>query len=586
MQYEKFIIYHYRAIDGPLEINIGRNSLIPIIGVNECGKTTILNGIFCFDRYNDNFLGGLHLKDTQNLYTTSPKIPFISAEVKISWEEFLEKLKRIEKNNSTGNTENLSPALMPEIKKGINSYKKQKSKFSENILIDRNLNTKTYQFRNSDLFWCKPLNELLIDKIVKALPYILYFDDFRDSVEEKIEIKKEKNGDIAGWLSILETLFKKTEEGLSVFSLIGMDDRQRKSVLAKVMKKLNVTLTKEWQNFKLDDSDALNISLEYAEESVVDSNNRSYIKLDIVEKDSLGNDHYFYIRNRSKGFFWFFNFVMKLEFNPKETGNAEYRSIFLLDEPGSYLHAFAQSKLCKKLKSLSEKNKVIYCTHSHYLLDPETIPVNLVRISNKNTNGNISLSSIHEYHGNITERRTAFQPLIDALQIKPFLLDLTANNFVITEGIYDYYSLEMFKGNRTISFLPSVGAASIKYFVSIMLAWQIKYAALWDNDEEGQRSLKDAREHFGDAEAQGKFLLLPFKSARAKKIIIQNYFSASDMKMIRQELNVPPNASFEKVILELFYSPKKLEILKKITQETKNNFELLFQKLDSILSPS
>lgn len=38
MKYNKFIIKNYRAIEGPIEINIQKNKLVPLIGTNESGK--------------------------------------------------------------------------------------------------------------------------------------------------------------------------------------------------------------------------------------------------------------------------------------------------------------------------------------------------------------------------------------------------------------------------------------------------------------------------------------------------------------------------------------------------------------------
>jgi predicted ATP-dependent endonuclease of OLD family len=68
MRYLTFTIKNYRAITGPLEIDVNKKTLIPIIGINESGKTTILQAIFSFDYYNDEFnQEGRHLKDTTNL---------------------------------------------------------------------------------------------------------------------------------------------------------------------------------------------------------------------------------------------------------------------------------------------------------------------------------------------------------------------------------------------------------------------------------------------------------------------------------------------------------------------------------------
>lgn len=558
MRFKKFILQNYRAITGPLEIDLEKQSLIPIIGVNECGKTTILHAIFAVDFYNDSLNdNGRHLKDTSNLYRTSSPPSIITAEIELSEEEFVDRLAEIKEP--------------PDNLKKANSYKRKRRRLPNPLRISRNLKTQKYDIEG-DIFSDKEFNDVAAQEILKGLPYILYFDDFRDSIDERIKIIKRTDGLTTGWLSILEQLFKQTDEAFSVFTLEGMEERRRKSVLAKVNRKLNDTLTKEWQNFRLDDTDALQISLEF--EKKVDGN---YLKLDIVEKDINGDEHYFFIRDRSKGFFWFFNFVMKLEFNPKVI-DADNNTIYLLDEPGSFLHASAQSKLCSKLKQLSAKNKVIYCTHSHYLLDPEVIPLSSIKVADKDGNGNIKLIPIHEHKGNVLERRSAFQPIIDALHIKPFLLDLTQDRVILTEGIYDYYALEMFKQGRNVSLLPSVGADSVLYYISLMIAWRVPFFVLWDNDTAGRRSKARAEEVFGQEIASRHFFLLPLLKSQTR--ILQDLFAGDDINLIKEVLEIPKNSSFEKVIAALFYDQRRSEIIGKISKNTKKNFEMLFDSLN------
>jgi len=70
MKYTKFTLKDYKAIAGELEIDI-RKSLLPVIGINESGKTSILWGIFAFDSNNDTLNEGRHMKNVGNLYKTS-----------------------------------------------------------------------------------------------------------------------------------------------------------------------------------------------------------------------------------------------------------------------------------------------------------------------------------------------------------------------------------------------------------------------------------------------------------------------------------------------------------------------------------
>jgi AAA15 family ATPase/GTPase len=67
MKYTKFIIKNYKAID-ELTVNLSKN-VIPLIGLNESGKTSILQAILAFDKDKDNLLDGLHVI-TKNKYKT------------------------------------------------------------------------------------------------------------------------------------------------------------------------------------------------------------------------------------------------------------------------------------------------------------------------------------------------------------------------------------------------------------------------------------------------------------------------------------------------------------------------------------
>ena len=84
MKYRKFIIENYRAIVKPLEIDVSKG-IIPLVGVNECGKTTILQALFCFDCNNDKINEGRHLKNIMNLYETIDRGPCkITAVIEVS----------------------------------------------------------------------------------------------------------------------------------------------------------------------------------------------------------------------------------------------------------------------------------------------------------------------------------------------------------------------------------------------------------------------------------------------------------------------------------------------------------------------
>lgn len=137
---------------------------------------------------------------------------------------------------------------------------------------------------------------------------------------------------------------------------------------------------------------------------------------------------------------------MKLKFNPKYKEN--YKDvIFLLDEPGSYLHSSAQTELLKKLLSISRDNTIIYCTHSQYLLDPEIINIGNIKNVSKEE-GTIKMANYADskYNKNLG----AFSPLFHALHLKYGFSDKNLKNCILTEGITEYYFYKMFLILKTL----------------------------------------------------------------------------------------------------------------------------------------
>lgn len=109
-------------------------------------------------------------------------------------------------------------------------------------------------------------------------------------------------------------------------------------------------------------------------------------------------------------------------------------------------------------------------------------------------------------------------------------------------GICDYYALDLFRQGRNISVIPSVGADSVRFYISLCIATHANYKALWDNDETGQKEKQRAAELFGEMEAKDRFFVLP--KTKGKSRILQDLFDGGDLRMIRSELKLPPNTAF------------------------------------------
>jgi hypothetical protein len=167
---------------------------------------------------------------------------------------------------------------------------------------------------------------------------------------------------------------------------------------------------------------------------------------------------------------------------------------------------------------------------------------------------------------------------MDALQVNPFIADFDKDNVLIVEGISDRYAIDMLKGNCDVKILPAVNADSAIYLISLMIAWQVNYRVLWDNDREGRKSKKKAEDYFGTNESNEKFMLLATHGI-GNKTILQDLFFGEDMVMIKEVLNIPRNTSFEKTLTTLYYSSERNTLIEKISPNTKKNFNELLTSL-------
>jgi len=71
---------------------------------------------------------------------------------------------------------------------------------------------------------------------------------------------------------------------------------------------------------------------------------------------------------RSKGFIWFFSFMVWFSAVENRVGTNK-DLILLLDEPGLNLHALAQSDFLEYIDKLSESRQIIYTTHSPFMVE-------------------------------------------------------------------------------------------------------------------------------------------------------------------------------------------------------------------------
>ena len=565
VKYEHFRIVKYKAILTPIVIPLKHN-VIPIIGVNECGKTTILKGIFAFDFRNDEVIPDKsHIHSVRNLYKVNDPDPcIIEAEILLDQESFKDAVETFQKARN-----NLGAVVFSD--KFIDWAKTSNLK---SIVIQRVLNGNLIYQIDQEVFTAedKDCVDAFCKHIIKYLPRMMFFDDFNDKIPEKIEISL-NNPSYNGWSGMFLRLFESATEGMSLKDLFNSEVVIINSAISDINKRLEETIAKEWTGMKLTDEkgQALGFQIDCKYNPAVET---ACFTIQVVETVK-GAERFFTLPSRSKGFCWFFNFVMKLMFNPNQSIHENNQVIFLLDEPGSYLHVSAQKELCKKLATLANAT-IIYCTHSHNLLHPEHIKLSSIKICGKEANGNIRLFTPYDYD---SPNMYAFQPIYDALGMREDFLMGIEKLVVLVEGITDFYSFDMFKSKQhPLSFFPCVNANSINYIVPIFLSAGRNFICLRDGDQEGKKHHNRLMQDFQE-EMATLSLTLDQIDCRFKNL--EDLYDKAEVATIASALN--SSGEVKKLIAKLYFHPERSSLIAKMPKTTATftkAIEFFMQKYD------
>ena len=202
------------------------------------------------------------------------------------------------------------------------------------------------------------------------------------------------------------------------------------------------------------------------------------------------------LASRSRGFNWFFSFLVWFSKIQEEKGN---QYILLLDEPGLNLHASAQADLLRFVEYLAKDYQLIYTTHSPFMVHSNML--HRVRTVLEADNGTQISDSVKE-----KDPDTLF-PLQAALGYTLAQnLFITANNLLI-EGPSDLVYLQVLSSilegeKRTalredITLVPVGGLDKVATFISLLRGQELNIVCLLDtsNDQKSKAKFDDLVEH-------------------------------------------------------------------------------------------
>lgn len=521
MKFSEFLIKNFKGIEN-VKVKLDKSpeaNIYTLVGLNESGKTTILEAINFFNP-NDKGLSALELPGAT-----------------IKDYNILIPISRRDNFNDTILIE-VTLSLDKEDYKKINSHANEKTLFREVKAVDKIKYHRNYRFKDSkftelDSRWTGFEGWLKTEQVKKyiqiddkvyskdntqlstfcssLIPSILYFPNFLFDFPSKIylETKAEATAKETFYLELVQDILYSLENSSNIKTHLvdriksgdANDRRNLNSLLQKMSKKVTDVVFEAWNRiFKREIKDT-RIVINYS----TDSEGLPYLEFEIEAQDGI-----YQINERSLGFRWFFIFLLFTQFRPFRKDTPQ-NIIYLFDEPASNLHSSAQKQLLKSFENLTKNSKIIYTTHSHHLINPNWLESTYVvkneglKLEDTETYNikktNISIEPYRDFVINHPHNTAYFQPILDVLDYSPSNLE-SLPNCVLMEGKNDFYTLAYFQEvilskPTKLNIAPSTGSGNLDTLISLYIGWGKDFIILLDSDKEGAKQKERYIEKFG-----------------------------------------------------------------------------------------
>jgi hypothetical protein len=182
-----------------------------------------------------------------------------------------------------------------------------------------------------------------------------------------------------------------------------------------------------------------------------------------------------------------------------------------------------------------------------------------------------------------------FQPIIDALEIRPYSLDAPLNKSLIVEGIYDYCGFKLmfeFVLNKKLDFaiFPGTGASGHETLISLNIGWGSSIFVLLDNDDEGRQSRDKYHAKFPILDK--KICVLDFLS-KNKNYEFEDLFEVEERQKLASLAGFNGKVTkkvFQQTVAAVLYSGKLQKQAKTIIgPDTLNKFKQIFERIEKEL---
>lgn len=287
------------------------------------------------------------------------------------------------------------------------------------------------------------------------------------------------------------------------------DDQTR---VQQIVDQASQTITQnvfgKWNKIFKEDVGGKEIAIQHGIEQgrMVSEDRKSYVESDDhdiwISLEIKDGTRRFPIQDRSLGFRWFFAFLLFTQFRTKR--NLGRPVLFLFDEPAANLHSAAQERLIESFPEIATgDNMLMYSTHSHYMISPDWLEQTFI-VTNSADAPTKSLvdsaviedefldikAQLYRMFANEHPSETSyFQPILDRIQVKPSAFDVSLPSIVL-EGKSDFYVLRyasLLNGGPDLRLIPGVGSGTFDALIALGASWGTNFLFVLDSDNAGLR---------------------------------------------------------------------------------------------------
>ena len=573
MKITKARIRNFRGIlDTEIDLsNDVPGQVVTLIGLNESGKTTVLEALSNFvsrDTETHTLVENYYTKVDTSSFVPKHRRGRFTDNISVSCDVVLndEDVAKIAKHVRLSSSALIDEMAFPKQIKVEQRYSftdsnltKQNNYWTFNVKYKKKNGTKPYSANgNSDTTWLS-----VVKSLNTLLPAVIYFPTFLFDIPDKIYLEEHENETVHNsyyrkvFQDILKTvdpqysidkhIVKRVKEsaeksGLESFfrALLGSSiEGDIDTVVREVSNEASRTIMGAWD--QIFGRKLLNKRIEFAWNFDPSDGNKVYVELFIIDGQSK-----YLLKERSLGFRWFFSFLLFTQF--RRSGSEGRPAIYLFDEPASHLHSGAQIKLLESFEKICGPNDlIVYSTHSHYMVNPlwlekayiidnKAIDLSSEDFDQFDTKPNeIEAIRYRNFVSQFPSRTTYFQPVFDSLryQMSPMQFRGPA---VFLEGKFDYhpflYFMKRLRADPKLAVFPVNGAGDLSTLISLFRGWAIPFVALLDDDSAGQREASRYKKEYGttDNEVANLASLVPSTAGKSFEAL----FLADTQKLIEK----------------------------------------------------